>query len=36
MELETRAIAGLACYSKDAKEGFKAFTEKRKASFEGK
>jgi 2-(1,2-epoxy-1,2-dihydrophenyl)acetyl-CoA isomerase len=36
MELETRAIAGLACYSKDAKEGFRAFGEKRKPSFEGK
>lgn len=36
MELETRAIAGLACYSKDAKEGFRAFSEKRKPAFEGK
>lgn len=36
MELETRAIAGLACYSLDAKEGFKAFSEKRKPVFVGK
>jgi len=36
MELETRAISGLACYSKDAKEGFRAFSEKRKPAFEGK
>ena len=36
MELETRAIAGLACYSQDAKEGFKSFSEKRKPAFQGK
>jgi 2-(1,2-epoxy-1,2-dihydrophenyl)acetyl-CoA isomerase len=36
MEMETRAIAGLTAYSNDTREGFKAFTEKRKPLFEGK
>lgn len=36
MELETRAIAGLSAYTRDAKEGFRAFAEKRKPVFEGR
>jgi 2-(1,2-epoxy-1,2-dihydrophenyl)acetyl-CoA isomerase len=36
MELETRAIAGLSAYTQDAKEGFRAFADKRKPVFEGR
>jgi len=36
MEMETRAIAGLSAYTRDAREGFKAFGEKRKPTFEGR
>ncbi len=36
MELETRAIAGLTRYTRDAREGIKAFSEKRKPQFEGR
>lgn len=36
MEMETRAIAGLAAHTRDAREGFKAFSEKRKPRFEGR
>ncbi|MGE3773228.1 MAG: enoyl-CoA hydratase/isomerase family protein [Gammaproteobacteria bacterium] len=36
MEMETRAIAGLSAYTRDAREGFKAFSEKRKPTFEGR
>lgn len=36
MELETRAIAGLTKYSRDAREGIAAFGEKRKPVFEGR
>lgn len=35
MEMETRAIAGLAGKTVDAKEGFRAFAEKRKPIFQG-
>jgi 2-(1,2-epoxy-1,2-dihydrophenyl)acetyl-CoA isomerase len=36
MEMETRAISGLSAYTHDAKEGFRAFAEKRKPNFEGR
>lgn len=36
MEYETRAIAGLAQETFDAREGIKAFSEKRKPKFEGR
>lgn len=36
MEMETRAIAGLSANTRDAREGFKAFSEKRKPVFEGR
>ncbi|MBI2800945.1 MAG: enoyl-CoA hydratase/isomerase family protein [Gammaproteobacteria bacterium] len=36
MELETRAIAGLTRYTRDAREGIQAFSEKRKPQFEGR
>jgi len=36
MEMETRAIAGLSAHTRDAREGFKAFSEKRKPNFEGR
>lgn len=36
MELETRAISGLAAHTRDAREGFTAFSEKRKPVFEGR
>lgn len=36
MEMETRAISGLAANTRDAREGFKAFAEKRKPGFEGR
>jgi 2-(1,2-epoxy-1,2-dihydrophenyl)acetyl-CoA isomerase len=36
MEYETRAIAGLAQETHDAREGIKAFSEKRKPNFEGR
>jgi len=36
MEMETRAISGLSAYTHDAKEGFRAFVEKRKPNFEGR
>lgn len=35
MELETRAIAGLARFSQDTKHGMVAFTQKRKPEFKG-
>jgi 2-(1,2-epoxy-1,2-dihydrophenyl)acetyl-CoA isomerase len=35
MEYETRAIAGLTRYTYDAREGIKAFSEKRKPEFRG-
>jgi 2-(1,2-epoxy-1,2-dihydrophenyl)acetyl-CoA isomerase len=36
MEYETRAIAGLALATHDAREGIRAFSEKRKPQFEGR
>lgn len=36
MELEARALAGLAAYTRDAREGFRAFSEKRAPNFEGR
>lgn len=36
MEYETRAIAGLTRYTRDAREGITAFSEKRKPVFQGK
>ena len=36
MEYETRAIAGLAQETHDAREGINAFSEKRKPKFEGR
>lgn len=36
MEMETRAIAGLTAHTRDSREGFKAFSEKRKPVFEGR